>query len=236
MPQMLKQLTALRDLAKQKDLILGFHSLKPSADKTVTVVPWKVQVKSRCLVHPTWTSPQFGLETCRPSLEEIQSQAISAHGRVEGDAELMLQLFGTMPTPEICGLMQHVSLLNDENHCYSNASMLSFLWAMLSRRSFTLGDLGTFDKPLSAILQTRTHSLQPIALSAYMPALFDTWRLKHQHGEQGDPGEFTSHMLQQGNGLAVNMAWEKRVQIDAGADMAVTQIEDVGTSQNPLPN
>ena len=50
-----------------------------------------------------------------------------------------------------------------------------------------------------------------LALSAYMPALFDTWHLKHQHGEQGDPGEFTSHMLQQGNGLAVNTAWEKRV-------------------------
>ena len=35
MQQMLKQLTALKDLAKEKDLILSFHSLKPSTDQTV---------------------------------------------------------------------------------------------------------------------------------------------------------------------------------------------------------
>ena len=67
-----------------------------------------------------------------------------------------------------------------------------------------------------------------------MPTLFDTWHVKHQHGEQGDPGEFISHMLQQGPILAVNMAWEKRAQVDAGNDMAVTQIEDAGTSLQPL--
>ena len=146
----------------------------------------------------------------------------------------MLQLFQSMPKAEICGLMQHVKLLNDDNHCYSNASLLSCLWAMLSRRSFTLGDLGRISMPLSQILHTRIQSLQSVALSAYMPTLFDTWHEKHRHGEQGDPGEFISHMLQQGPILAVNMAWEKRVQVNAGNDMNVTQIEDVGTSLQPL--
>ena len=46
--------------------------------------------------------------------------------------------------------------------------------------------------------------------------------------------EGVSHMLQQGPIPAVNMAWEKRVQVNAGNDMNVTQIEDVGTSLQPL--
>ena len=190
--------------------------------------------QSRCLVDPSWTSPQLGLETCRSPSETLQPEAISTHGRVESNAEMMLQLFQSMPKAEICGLMQHVKLLNDDNHCYSNASLLSCLWAMLSRRSFTLGDLGRISMPLSQILHTRIQSLQSVALSAYMPTLFDTWHEKHRHGEQGDPGEFISHMLQQGPILAVNMAWEKRVQVNAGNDMNVTQIEDVGTSLQPL--
>ena len=81
---------------------------------------------------------------------------------------------------------------------------------------------------------TRVRSMKPIAFSAYMPALFDSWHQTHTTGEQGDPGEFTSHLLKQGPNLAVNMAWEKRVQVDAGTDMAVTRIEDVGTSLHPL--
>ena len=59
--------------------------------------------------------------------------------------------------------------------------------------------------PLSKILQTRIQSLQSVALRAFLPTLFETWHVKHQHGEQGDPGEFISHMLQQGPILAVNM-------------------------------
>ena len=190
--------------------------------------------QSRSLVDPSWTSPQLGLETCWSPFETLQPEAISTHGRVEGDAEMMLQLFQSMPRAEICGLMQHVKLLNDDNHCYSNATLLSCLWAMLSRRSFTLGDLGSLSMPLSRILHTRIQSLRSVALSAYMPTLFDTWHVKHQHGEQGDPGEFISHMLQQGPIPAVNMAWEKRVQVNVGNDMNVTQIEDVGTSLQPL--
>ena len=119
--------------------------------------------QSRSMVDPTWTSPQFGLEACRSPLETLQPEAIRTHGRVEGDAEMMLQLFQSMPKPGICGLMQHVKLLNDANHCYSNASMLSCLWAMLSRRSFTLGDLGSLSTPLSQILKTRIQSLQCVA-------------------------------------------------------------------------
>ena len=190
--------------------------------------------QSRSLVDPSWTSPQLGLETCWSTSETLQPEAIGTHGGVEGDAEMMLHLFQSMPKAEICGLMQHVKLLNDDNHCYSNASLLSCLWAMLSRRSFTLGDLGRLSMPLSQILYTRIQSLQSVALRAYMPTLFDTWHEKRQHGEQGDPGEFISHMLQQGPILAVNMAWEKRVQVNAGNDMDVTQIEDVGTSLHPL--
>ena len=50
-----------------------------------------------------------------------------------------------------------------------------------------------FGKPFHAIVTNFAHpiqSLRSVALSAYIPTLFDTWHVKHQHGEQGDPGEF----------------------------------------------
>ena len=37
---------------KRKDLILSFHSLKPSTDQSVSVVPWKLQVTQRS--HDAW--------------------------------------------------------------------------------------------------------------------------------------------------------------------------------------
>ena len=98
-------------------------------------------------------------------------------------------------------------LCNESNFCYLNASIVALLWASICRHDFKLEHWG---QAALLIAETIISNSNPISLRLQQwlhPVLHD-WGMD---GDQGDPAEFISMVLQGLKFPDIDMTWERRV-------------------------
>ena len=109
----------------------------------------------------------------------------------------------------LCGALLGAQLQNDSCWCWANAGLLSTLWALLCRQTFSLGDFGTQIRSIRAFL----HQLRDTPRQAQcFPVLFQQ---ATQQCVPRDVGEFVSELLLWLETEAISMTWERRYTADS---------------------
>ena len=95
---------------------------------------------------------------------------------------------------------------NTGTQCYANASLCSFVWACLSRKTFTIGEWGESAAALCSMIQ-HTDGLFRIEDQPWFQALMTTWGIMPG---QADSAEFTGQLIRWVKPAACNCFWQRR--------------------------
>ena len=128
--------------------------------------------------------------------------------------------------PQLRTCLSQLVLENPGNNCFANASLLAVLWAMLSSDTWTTVQWGERSFELQQLLATAVHQPCTLIHLSWFQQLMNDWA---SSTEQGDPVEFTTHLLDGLRFQGFNFTWERRIQIGA-----VVECNDVGRTTTPL--
>ena len=219
--------------------LIKFHSLRPRSNQDA-VVPWRLQVSLRqaeawtLLGHGQQRSvatPGLHNEGSFPSavcsLPETSVHDQSGQGQGQGQGEdqagqvnlswddLVNEPRGSMlqtneTADALRGKLANLVFTNETNWCFANTAMLTLLWSLLSNVSFSMGDLGTSQALLLALM----NSTEPVSLCK-LPWFADLLKTWHDTDRQHDAAEFTCHLVTH-LGLRLPTDWEKRLMTENG--------------------
>lgn len=101
-----------------------------------------------------------------------------------------------------------LNLDNGDNLCYANSSILTFLWAVLSRVTFQDSDWGDFSAYFCQLLLS--HDAMPLLLSEFpwFQQIIHDWT---DRDGQADSAEFTGLLLRRVAPRCCSNYWERRV-------------------------
>ena len=128
--------------------------------------------------------------------------------------------------PQLRTYLSQLVLDNPGNNCFANASLIAVLWAMLSSDTWTSVQWGERSSELQRLLRTAVQQPCTLIQFSWFQQLMNAW---DNSMEQGDPVEFTTHLLDGMRFQGFNFTWERRIQIGA-----VTECNDVGRHTTPL--
>ena len=127
---------------------------------------------------------------------------------------------------ELRSAFAFLCLTNEGNWCYLNTMVLTTLWTILSCSDFKISHWGPMGHRIAAfILDAGTQPMDLLTCSWLFPVL-NQW---HSNGEQGDPVEFLTTLLQGLSIPGIEWKWERRVQIGLSCS-----IRDQSTACSPL--
>ena len=111
----------------------------------------------------------------------------------------------------LCGALLGAQLQNDSCWCWANAGLLSTLWALLCRQTFSLGDFGAQIRSIRAFL----HQLRTTPRQKVVQCFPDLFQQATQQCVPRDAGEFVSELLLWLETEAISMTWERRYTADS---------------------
>ena len=123
------------------------------------------------------------------------------------------------------GALLGAQLCNNSCWCWANAGLLSTLWALLCRQTFSLSDFGPQLRPIRAFL----HVLQTTPGIQVAEAFSDLFQQARMVCAPRDVGEFVSELIVWLETEAISMTWERR--FAAGTKIVRSE---AGTWQFPL--
>lgn len=118
-----------------------------------------------------------------------------------------------------------MALDNPGNNCFANSGFVAALWAMLNSSAWNLTHWGQRSSELQQLLALANPTCN-LANCPWFITLMSHW---HGSSGQGDPTEFTAHLLDGLGFHGFNFTWEQRVQIGA-----TVECNDSGRQIMPL--
>ena len=123
-------------------------------------------------------------------------------------------------------LLSKMVLHNPSNSCFANSGLIAAMWATLSHDLWTSDAWGPGSSALQHLLVRSEHTPCNLALFSWFSDLMRNWT---GSDDQGDPVEFTAHLLRGLQFRGFDFTWERRVQIGD-----VVECHDVGCVHTPL--
>ena len=112
-------------------------------------------------------------------------------------------------------------LLNLENWCYANTALLTLTWALLSCTAFAHMDWGPLEQNIVRFLQSASQMSYHLPDADWFQNILHSWT---GEGEQCDPVEFLTHLIQGIQLPGLDWTWERRVQL--GTETSVRDKSD----------
>lgn len=163
-------------------------------------------------------------EPSGPTAEPVDGQREGPEqGQIPSEVILADEIYSRQMLCEAMSLMRPG---NPQNQCFVNAAMASLLWATLSRRDFELEQWGNKASHLVHFIQASSRFAMTFFEQTWMRTVCDSW---HALEAQGDPVEFTSHVLGQLQFHGFDMTWESRVLTSSGVE-----VTDKGDKFRPI--
>ena len=183
-------------------------------------------------MEPTWPVAQGSQPIPMPPSAVAPAMSATSCGNSQepGQREEQWEIPPTM-NPEVRrhqlrSAFRRLTLDNGDNLCYANSGLLAFLWAMLSRVTFTDSDWGEYSELFGTFLMT--YDTAPVLVSQFpwFQRLLNGW--SDRHG-QADGAEFSSLLLRVVAPRCCSNRWERRVSHEQKTD-----VHDRGDAHMPI--
>ena len=149
-----------------------------------------------------------------------------SQGEEQGRQELTLLEPVELPRERLHSLLSSLVLQNPGNACFANAGLVTAMWATLSHNLWTSAAWGPGSSELQRLLVNSVHTPCNLAQCCWFNDLMHSWI---SSDGQGDPVEFTAHLLRGLQFRGFDFTWERRIQIGE-----VVECHDVGCVHTPL--
>ena len=131
-----------------------------------------------------------------------------------------------LPRERLLSLLSSLVLQNPGNACFANAGLVTAMWATLSHNLWTSAAWGPGSSELQRLLVNSIHTSCNLTQCCWFTDLMHRWI---SSDGQGDPVEFTAHLLRGLQFRGFDFTWERRIQIGE-----VVECHDVGCVHTPL--
>ena len=216
--------------------MICFHGLRPQQK----VIPWCLQVSLR--EADVWTAMS---QLCHSTVWGLMAMSVKQHNQVMSrPAQTLQNLIGKgsgssgsskgHKAPELNmtaqntlrGLILRLVLNNTGTMCYANCAILCFLWASLSRSSFSFLDWGIGVNSLRHIIESQPGMPYSIDAQAWFLHLIRCW---NDMQRQADCAEFTHKFLGWIASDCFSHQWERRVM-----QQGISTVHDFGDYSMPI--
>eukprot|EP00435_Cladocopium_sp_Y103_P075404 s436_g57.t1 len=217
MEAMLTNLMALEEYSRDPSLVSSFHTMKTLPTETKSEDPQSPEVYPwRLLLNPGEDDPWNSFAVAGERSVESDWPAVQAGkstteqpGHAVGISAQSSSMSSFLDREDMLILLTQLSLKNEANYCYCNATMLCLWWSVLSRTTYQYGDWGASRN----VMQTFFGQMIGPALSVrdFFHTLFTLW---DHDTSPADAAEFAYYVLRWMGTPCISHKWSRLYMVE----------------------